>query len=164
MSEITVRVAGWADWSLYRAHRLEALLDSPDAFGEIYSEASALVDGRWQERVTNEARPLYLAFQEDRLVGTMSGGTNDEYPGTYWLFGLFVSPRARGTNAARLLMEALAQWCRDEGGESLNLFVTQSQQRAIAFYKKVGFVETGEGRSMNRDESLRLQRMEWKVV
>jgi len=164
VSEIFVRRAGWSDWSIYRAHRLEALLDSPEAYDETYPEASKLVDGKWQERVTNDARPLYLAFDGDQLVGSMSGGMNDEYPGTYWLFGLFVTPSARGTNAATMLMEATAQWCREQGGESLNLFVTVSQERAIAFYKKIGFVETGDGRSMHRDESLKLQFMEWTVV
>jgi len=164
VSEILVRRAGWSDWSIYRAHRLEALLDSPEAYGDTYPLASAWPDGKWQDRVSDDARPLYLAFEGDRLVGSMSGGLNDEYPETFWLYGLFVTPSARGTNAAKLLMQALAQWCRDEGGESLNLFVTVSQERAIAFYEKIGFVETGEGRSMHRDESLKLQRMEWRVA
>lgn len=164
MSDSTVRRAEWADWSNYRALRLEALLDSPDAYGSTYKDASTWLDGKWQEIVSDDARPLYLAFMGERLVGSMSGGMNDEYPGTYWLFGLYVAPLARGTDAARQLMEALAEWCRGQGGSSLNLFVTLTQTRAISFYEKIGFVSTGETRTMDRDDSLQLKRMEWNVA
>lgn len=163
MSELVVRRASWSDWAAYRAIRLEALLDSPEAYGEIYSEASAQADGHWQDRVSNDDRPLYLALLGDRVVGTLSGGLNDDYPGTLWLYGMFVTAHARGTDAAPLLMEALADWCRDAGGASLHLFVNVEQRRAIAFYTKVGFVETGEVITMHRDDSLKLQRMEWTI-
>ena len=40
----------------------------------------------------------------------VSGGYNDNHPGTHWLYGMYVTPAARGSGAAELLVGAVANW------------------------------------------------------
>ena len=43
----------------------------------------------------------------------VSGGYNDNHPGTHWLYGMYVTPAARGSGAAELLVEAVVDWARE---------------------------------------------------
>jgi GNAT superfamily N-acetyltransferase len=88
-----------------------------------------------------------------------SGGYNDEHPDTWWLYSMYVSPVARGSGLATQLVDRVAAWARDEGAKELFLHVGLSVARARAFYKKVGFEESGETIIMERDQSIQLVTM-----
>ena len=146
-----------SDASLLRAIRLEALADSPQAYGSSYEETSAWSNRHW--RALCRQWNYYLAEHEGRVVGVASGGTNDVHPGTRWLYGMYLSPSARGTGVAQQLVEAVESWARDEGVDSLFLHVAEPMARARAFYEKEGFVLTGEVIVMQRDPTIQLSTM-----
>lgn len=152
--DITIRRCVADDAAALRAIRLEALADSPEAYGSTFEEASAFTDARW--RALCERSLYFLAWRGERVVGMSSGGSHDGRPGTRWLYGLYVTPDARGTGAAQQLVDAVEQWARTEGVTSLYLHVTETVARARGFYAKNGFRATGEGIVMSRDPSLRL--------
>ena len=79
-----------------------------------------------------------------RVVGMVSGGFNDAYPGTRWLYGMYVTPSERGTGTAALLVRSIGEWAKDHGVDEVYLHVGSSVPRARAFYEKIGFRPTGE--------------------
>ena len=154
---VTVRRGTDADWRALRDIRLESLADTPDAFGSTYEGAMKWSDRRW--RRTAGEWLVFLAERDGEVVGMASGGVNDDHPGTRWLYGMYVTPSARGTGAADALVEAVSDWARTQGVRDVYLHVTTTVARARAFYARMGFVETGEVHVMDRDPRLRLATM-----
>src|SRR5574337_595619 len=72
MSELTVRALTEDDWEAYRAVRLEALRESPEAFVATFEEESALDESVWRERMNRSTR--LLAEQDGKPVGIASVG------------------------------------------------------------------------------------------
>jgi GNAT superfamily N-acetyltransferase len=153
-STLSIRRSGPDDWRDLRDIRLEALADTPDAYGSTYDETARWSDAQWRDAATN--RLYYLADRDGRVVGMVSGGLNDAHPGTRWLYGMYVTPSERGTGTAALLVEAIGKWATSEGVNEVFLHVTSSVPRARAFYEKIGFRPNGESFSMQRDSSLTL--------
>ncbi len=155
MSDTTfvVRRAQPDDWAALRAIRLEALSDSPDAFGSTYETALNFSNDQWRAMA---AQRFYCLAERDGVVGMISGGLNDDHPGTHWLYGMYVTPSVRGSAAAALLVKAVEEWARGEGARELFLHVGSSMTRARSFYKKMGFEPTSESHAMTRDPTLEL--------
>jgi GNAT superfamily N-acetyltransferase len=153
-STLTIRLCGLDDWEGLRAIRLEALSDTPEAFGSTYEESVRWSDAQWKNAAST--RLYYLADRDGRVVGMVSGGFNDGYPGTRWLYGMYVTPSERGTGTADRLVRSIEEWARKHGVDEIYLHVTTSVARARAFYEKLGFRSTGEIFEMARDRSLTL--------
>jgi len=64
---------------------------------------------------------------------------------------LWVAPGARGRGLARRLLEARADWARELGAVRLELAMAEHNEPAKALYRGLGFVPTGERRSMASD-------------
>jgi GNAT superfamily N-acetyltransferase len=77
---------------------------------------------------------------------------------------MYVTPLARGSEAAPRLVEAVSDWAKGDGASELYLHVTASVERARAFYQKMGFVETGESFTMERNRTLQLITMRRPLV
>lgn len=159
MSEATlvVRRATAKDWAALRSIRLEALLDTPDAYGSTYEAVVTYPEEQWRTMVEHSV--YFLAERDGRVVGMVSGGLNDQHPGTRWLYGIYVTPGSRGSTVAPGLVAAVVEWARAEGASDLYLHVTSSVLRAKAFYEKMGFSPTGERQTMQRDRRLTLLTM-----
>jgi GNAT superfamily N-acetyltransferase len=153
-STLTIRLCGLDDWEDLRAIRLEALADTPDAYGSTYEESVRWSDAQWKNAAST--RLYYLAARDGRVVGMVSGGSNDGYPGTRWLYGMYVTPIERGTGTADRLVRSIEEWAKNHGVDEIYLHVTSSVPRARAFYEKIGFHSTGENFAMQRDTSLTL--------
>lgn len=156
-SRFVVRRGGVEDAERLKLIRLEALRDTPDAFGSTYAEASEWNDARWRE--VAGLWHFYLGEEEGDVVAMVSGGLNDLMPGAHWLYGMYVAPRARGTGLAESLVDRVVQWALGDHASELYLQVTESVDRARAFYLKMGFSPTGDVRVMDRDPTLRLLTM-----
>jgi ribosomal protein S18 acetylase RimI-like enzyme len=154
---LTIRRSDRDDWRALKAIRLEALADTPDAYGSTWKENSTWSDAQWKNAAKN--RLYYLAFRDDVVVGMVSGGLNDMHPGTRWLYGMYVSPSDRGSGTADRLVATVCAWARREGFDEVYLHVTTSVARARAFYTKLGFRATGETFPMDRDRALTLETM-----
>jgi GNAT superfamily N-acetyltransferase len=151
---VSVRGGGVEDALALRAIRLEALADTPEAYGSTYAETVVWDDAQWRE--VAQRWNYFLAEEGGQVVGMATGGLHDLYPGTWWLFAMYVAPRVRGTGVADLLVEHVGAWARAEGATELYLHVTELVPRARAFYEKAGFRPTGEVSSLHRDASVGL--------
>lgn len=156
-STLSIRRCGPEDWADLRAIRLEALADTPDAYGSTYDESVLWSDAKWKNAATTWL--YYLAERDGRVVGMVSGGLNEAHPGTRWLYGMYVTPSERGSGTAATLVRTIGEWAKSDGVAEIYLCVTTSVLRARAFYAKQGFRETGEILIMDRDHSLTLLTM-----
>jgi GNAT superfamily N-acetyltransferase len=75
------------------------------------------------------------------------------------LAGIFVQPVERGHGAGIALVEAVVAWTRARGAPSLDLWVTSTNDPAIALYSKCGFRRTGEQKPLAHSPSLAEVRM-----
>lgn len=71
--------------------------------------------------------------------------------GEAWLARLWVDPAARGAGLGLRLIEAVADWARENGARSLELSVTANNAAAAALYARAGFTETGRRRPLPAD-------------
>lgn len=145
------------DASVLRAIRLAALADTPDAYGATYEECAAWSEATWAQKA--QEWNFYLAEYDGDVVGMASGSALDTRPELRGLFAMYVAPSARGSEAARLLVDAVSAWAATEGVDSLYLYVSNAVPRAHAFYVKMGFVTTGASLAMHRDEALICEEM-----
>jgi len=142
---VEVRPIRPSDWKLLKAIRLEALTDSPDAFCTTYEEASDYDDSVWIDRASVEPAAgtsiSVLAFDGAETVGLAVGILCDE--AVLDVVSVFVSPRHRGTPTAEELMTAVETWGAERGAARAVLDVEARNQRAGAFYARLGYVPTG---------------------
>ncbi len=147
MTDISVRELGEDDWGVYRAVRLTALQDAPDAFVASYEEESRYPQDRWQDRMRRSQR--LLAERGGQAAGVASvGAASDGSENRAELFGLWVSPQARGTGVATALVTAGARVARVSGKSHLMYWVGSDNGRAVAFASGFGFRPAGLRRPM----------------
>jgi ribosomal protein S18 acetylase RimI-like enzyme len=148
--EYDVRRIKPGEWREYRALRLEALKDSPLAFAEQYEQSLAQPDRVWQERVersaTGATSAMFVATCAGEFVGKVGclvPTETTEYVLAH-IVGVYVTPRLRGQGVADALFARVIQWAQDEArADRIRLFVMQTNDRAAAFYRRIGFVRTG---------------------
>lgn len=146
MSEISVRALGEEEWQEYRAIRLEALGESPEAFTARRDVEESYDEDSWRARMRRSRR--MLAEVEGAPIGVVSVGDVEEDEHLAELFGLWVRPEGRGTGVAWRLVEAGADQARAEGRTHLNYWVSTDNGRAVAFASSFGFRPTEHRRPM----------------
>ena len=154
---LRVRRASPADAEALRAIRVEALLDSPGAYGTTYEDVIDWDLERWRDLLTASA--YFLGEVDGAVRGMAQGGYHDDFPGQTWLFGMFVAPDARASGLADALVDAVQEWARQGGARELHLAVALEMNRAVSFYRRRGFVEVGDARYMRREPSRQIQTM-----
>jgi hypothetical protein len=95
MIDLTVRVLGQEDWPLYRAVRLAALQESPNALGATLDLEASADDHHWRAQMT-AARRLVVEL-DGRVCGVVSVDRFSEEPESADLSGLWADPSARST-------------------------------------------------------------------
>jgi ribosomal protein S18 acetylase RimI-like enzyme len=156
-ADTAIRRIAPEEWQVYRQVRLTALAEAPYAFMSTLEREQAFGEDDWRQRLSSPTAATFLAWRDSELAGTATGIGNDpedEYavPGAWQLVGMWVDPRARGLGVADELVEAVASHARTEAAASLVLWVTEVNDRARAFYKRVGFVPTGARQPVRPDE------------
>jgi GNAT superfamily N-acetyltransferase len=151
MSDITVRTLGEDEWEQYRSVRLSALEESPEAFVATAAEERAYDEDFWRTRMRRSQR--LVAEQEGVPVGVASVGQSHEEgerdnTKVAELFGLWVTPEARGTGVATQLVQAGADAAREQGRSHLAYWVGSDNGRAVAFASGFGFRPTDSRRPM----------------
>ncbi len=146
MSDITVRPLGVEEWEQYRAMRLTALAESPDAFVASHADEEAEPEEFWRARMERSTR--LLAERDGEALGIASVGVVGDKPEAAQLFGLFVRPEARGTGVAAALVRAGARAAAEQGRAQLYYWVGTDNGRAVAFASGFGFRPTGLRRPM----------------
>ncbi len=126
-------------WSLWRAARVAALADAPDAFP---SASAGWADGgetRWRERLLDTTALKVVAVRDGVPVGLVRGVPED---GCAWLHSLWVSPQARGQGLGSQLIAAVEEWAARQGAVYARLEVVPDNAPAIALYRRLGYVDT----------------------
>ena len=143
-----VRAATMEEWQVLRDIRLDALRDTPDAFGSTYAEQAAAAEADWRRRISRGR--TFFAYVPEVNGTEPSGivGSLQEKPGPVELVSLWVRPRARGRGVGEALVTAVINWAKARSAASVHLWLTETNQRARVLYERCGFRLTGERQSM----------------
>lgn len=102
----------------------------------------AFGEAEWRSRAGSGA--CFLAYVDADVVGLAAGYRDaDVAPHERELVSMWVDPRRRGAGVAAPLVEAVAQWARDDGATHLSLWVVDDNERARRLYERLGFAITG---------------------
>jgi ribosomal protein S18 acetylase RimI-like enzyme len=117
----------------------------PDDFLDSLS-LQASVD-RWQQKLAQSAREVWVACEAERIVGFVSFGASrdgDAAPaGTGEVYSLYVHPTAWRRGIGSALMEQALHNLRALGYVEATLWVLRANQQARAFYEARGFAVDG---------------------
>jgi RimJ/RimL family protein N-acetyltransferase len=141
-SRFTIRRLGAADVEAFRSIRLKGLRNDPEAFGSTFEKESSESEQYFLDRLTRSA--VFGGLAGDRLVGVVGfysfEDTKSRHKGVLW--GMYVTPEARGSGLGTVLVETLLEHASKEV-EQVQLTVVASNPRARRFYQRIGFVEYG---------------------
>ena len=134
-----------------RAFRLHALAEAPSAFGSTLAKERAYPESLWHERAADcrDDRVIFVAEQDGRWVGSVTGLTPDpggsDRPGLL-LVAMFVDGTVRRRGVGVALVESIVDWARARDAARLTLWVTSTNEAALALYSRCGFRPTGTTR------------------
>jgi GNAT superfamily N-acetyltransferase len=163
MEMLRTRKLAAQEWPTYKALRLQALADSPDAFGRTLEEALRQPDEHWSSRLAAGAGSdldLPLLAEVDGVPAGLAWGrieaTSLEAAS---LYQMWVAPAYRGLGAGRMLLQAAIDWARDRKAGYLELGVTLADSPAMRLYKRAGFEPVGEPQPLRPGSELLGQTM-----
>lgn len=162
----TVRRLRAADWKQWKALRLRAVAESPNAFSMTLEDETARSDAEWADVVARTVRHprgnLWFAEISEEAVGMMFGRITEDRR-LLELGAMWVAPEARRIGAGRLLLDAAFEWARDSGATEADLWVTEANESAVAFYEATGFKPTRETKALREGSPLRIRKMLMKL-
>jgi ribosomal protein S18 acetylase RimI-like enzyme len=141
----------------YKSVRLQALEDSPRAFGSTYQRESQFTDEEWHQRARNvdgERAVGYLAREGQQYCGLAVSFLDEADTAKANVYSMWVAPEYRKAGVGRLLIDGIVAWAADRGVRDLQLMVTSSNDAAIEFYKRLGFSMTGRTEPYPNDPAL----------
>ncbi len=96
---------------------------------------------KWElaiEEQNDNSKRIWVARQDKKIIGysvaTKEGATNE-------LKAIYVLPEYHGQSIGKPLMELALEWL---GDKDVSVWVFTHNKRAIGFYRKHGFVESGK--------------------
>lgn len=159
------------EWPKVKELRLSSLQDpvAPIAFLETYEKAAAEPDSFWQERAEKAADGTRVRqFVAEGPDGTWNGSvtvliedadSDDVFGGPIQkrqahLAGVYVRPDHRGSGVIDALFGAAVEWAWSVPDVArVRLYVHEDNARAESFYRRFGFVRSGETVPMKGDPS-----------
>jgi ribosomal protein S18 acetylase RimI-like enzyme len=144
MMELTLNLDLLApvDWRVVRAARLQALLDSPDAFTSSYAHESRWGEPDW--RGTFTAASWIVAREAGSLVGLARSVGEPQLPSARHVESIWVAPTHRRHGVLRHLLRAITGIERQMGVTDLLVWVLEDNHNAQNAYEALGFLPTGE--------------------
>lgn len=131
------------DWSLVREIRLRSLSTDPAAFGQSWDKESTYEDSVWEQRVREAA--WFLAVEDGQPVAVVAVRREEDSPANEReLQAMWVTPNSRHSGIAGKLAEAIFDWSREDGADTITLYVGPLNKGARALYEALGFVDTGD--------------------
>ncbi|MBY8882783.1 GNAT family N-acetyltransferase [Actinacidiphila acidipaludis] len=155
-----------AEWRESRTLRLAALQDpaAPFAFARTHAEESAMTDEEWRRRASGDGAQQFVAVRGDGTGPDAWVGMAVvviERPDYLSVNAVYVVPAVRGTGVAEKLFAAAIAWTWDRA-DRLHLWVHEKNSRAQAFYRRLGFVPTGESMASPLDPGM--TEFEWALT
>ena len=171
MTDLVIERLDRADWETLREMRLRALADTPTAFASALQQEQRLTPLEWQrwaagsDRRTGKPRRMVtmVAWVEASPIGMATGFFEDGAPAEVQLVAMWVDPVQRCRGAGRALLDAIVQWATEEGASRVRLWVTETNERATALYKRAGFRAAGERQPLPSHPHLLEYKMERAV-
>ena len=139
---VSIRALTVEDWPEWRLLRLQALAESPDAFGATLADwtGDGDTEQRWRQRFEDVPENL-VADADGSPVGMLSvTATVDVQAG---LISMWVSPQARGRGAGDALLLAAIERAKAAGASRVVLNVRVKNDHAVRLYRRAGFVDAG---------------------
>jgi RimJ/RimL family protein N-acetyltransferase len=157
--EITIRVLSAADAEIYRAIRLEALQQAPEAFASSYDEESARPLEVFRERLAGKFGGItFAAFVAGEIAGTAGGVREDRLKTRHKLLlvGVYVRQAHRRHGLGEQLVSRVLQHARELGDvRVVQLKVACDNRPASALYERLGLTVYGiERRAIKLGERL----------
>lgn len=150
MADPVIRRVGSDDWALLRRLRLEALQESPAAFGSTYERELAFDEDRWRSRL--ETTAYFVAETDGEAIGLVCAfrhlESDGDPPPAMELVSMWVAPGHRRRGAGVLLVDAVLRHARAEGEPMVGLWVAAGNEPAEALYRSAGFERTTEEQAM----------------
>lgn len=132
------------DAHAYRALRLRALREHPEAFTSSYEEESAKLASHTEQRLKGHGM-FWGAFFDGELGGMVGLDREQRVKNRHkaTVVGMYVAPQWSRRGAGQALMKALLAEAHRAGIEMLVLTVTHGNDGAAALYRRVGFTSFG---------------------
>lgn len=146
------------DFTAWRALRLRALRDHPEAFGSSFDEESArpidVVRARF-DTPPDEGGIFGAHNESGQLIG-MAGimrETGRKMRHKAFIWGMYVTPEARGQGVGEALLGATLAIARAWPVEQVTLMVVTANEGARRLYERLGFAVYGtEPRALRLDD------------
>lgn len=145
---VEIRQAGPDDWQAWRELRLNALLDSPGAFGSSHERERERDERFWRNRLSGTGAS-FVASVDGSPVGMV---------GAYWpehrlveLVSMWVAPAGRRLGVGSALVGRLVTWAGEEGAQAVGLWVARGNDAAESLYSRHGFIRTGMAKPLPSD-------------
>ena len=150
-----VRPAALGDEPILREIRLQALSDAPDAFGSTYEREMARTTSDWQRWMSPGV--TFILYEPAGARGIVAGMRDETDPAVVHLMAMWVHPKNRGSGGADELVGAVVAWARSEGAKVVRLKVIEGNDRARAFYERMGFRPNGREAIRERDGVIEIE-------
>ena len=123
----------------------EALLASPDFLSHLGVEAVQRHEEQYWSGWTAHSDPAFIALDGNgRKLGAILLKPSDPgQPAAGWRLSMGLEADVRGQGIGQRLIERVVEFARADGKRYVNLLVDPTNIRAIALYRRRGFVDVG---------------------
>lgn len=152
---------------VFKAVRLRALQDAPNAFGSTYARESQFPDSEWlvrAKRMNGETGIGFLPMEDSVPCGIVGSFLDQNDRQMAHLVSMWTAPSHRQQGIGRLLVNAVLEWARRRGVVMLRLMVTSNNESAMRFYERLGFTRTGRTEPYPNDPAVIEYEMSRKVT
>lgn len=134
-------------WHLHKTIRMAALADAPYAFTTQLADVAERSDEEWAGITYRRAQDpngiTYFAFVEGEPCG-MAACVLTELGAE--MLAVWVAPHRRRQGVAEAMVDYARAWAQARGVDRLVVGVYADNTGAIALYRRVGFIDSGEQR------------------
>ncbi len=128
---------------MYRRLRLQALTESPDAFGSTLEAEAKSKDTDWQKRlrsgVLSECDLPVVAELKGKPIGLAWGRREEPDAVEVILYQMWVAPGSRRQGVGRMLLEQVISWAKTLDVRFISLSVAHGNTPAARLYLEAGF-------------------------
>jgi ribosomal protein S18 acetylase RimI-like enzyme len=163
MTDLTIRSFQPSEWPLYRALRLRALRESPDAFSTLHAEAAARPERAWRDRMAAMSSRYDLPLIAEiggNPAGIVWAHIDPSTEDAAQLYQMWVAPECRGRGIGRALLDTAIEWATANGARSMALGVTVGNSPARRLYEAAGFAPVGAPEPLRPNSDLEVQNMQ----
>jgi ribosomal protein S18 acetylase RimI-like enzyme len=148
--DVSIRLLAAADWASLRAARLAALAEAPYAFASTLPREQEFTEETWRSRAGSGR--TFAAWRGGDIVGLATALPPEPHRPEWHLVGMWVDPEVRGRGIADELVEAVCAHAGESDADVVTLWVTEVNDRARAFYRRLGFAPTGHRQLVRPEE------------